>query len=123
MSSPFDPALVQPLKENDGRSLKGDEIRAAFPNLAQFLEPAIAAAPTAAKDELKKRTAKARKAIEAERNTRIERLKLALAHQGVAAPQITKLVDAEKAHAAALLEALEGVSVTLDSACAFIINR
>jgi len=118
-----DQTLLQTLKDTDGRSLKGDEIRAAFPALAQFLEPAIAAATAAAKKELDARISKAKKAIEAERDLRLKRLKLALSHQGVPAAQITKHVEAERGHSDALLEALTGVGVTLDSACAFVINR
>ncbi len=118
-----DATLLQTLKDTDGRSLKGDEIRAAFPNLTQFLEPAIATATAAAKKELDGRLAKAKKAIEAERDLRLKRLKLALGHQGVPPAQIAKQVEVEKAHSEHLLEALGGVSVTLDSACAFVINR
>ncbi|MBK7861003.1 MAG: DEAD/DEAH box helicase family protein [Archangiaceae bacterium] len=118
-----DASLLSTLKDVDGRSLKGDEIRAAFANLPEFLEPAIAAATTAAKKELDARAAKAKKAIEAERATRIKRLTLALTHQGVPAAAIAKQVEVEKAHADALLEALAGVTVQLDSACAFVINR
>jgi ATP-dependent helicase HepA len=118
-----DPTLLQTLKDVDGRPLKGDDIRAGFPTLPQFLDPAVAAGTQAAKIELGKRAAKAKVAIEAERELALKRIKLALTHQGVGAAQIEKQLEAERAHAESLLEALKGVDVVLDSACAFIINR
>jgi ATP-dependent helicase HepA len=118
-----DPSLLSTLKDNDGRPLKGDEVRSAFPTLPQFIDPAIAAATVAAKAELGKRATRAKKAIEAQRDTTLKRLELALKHQGVPSAQIDKQLEQEETYAAALLEALEGVSVTLDSVCAFVINR
>jgi hypothetical protein len=41
----------------------------------------------------------------------------------VPAAQISKQLEDEVAYAGALLDALEGVTVTLDSVCAFVINR
>ena len=118
-----DANLLETLESNDGRSLKGDELRAAFPALAQFLDPAVAAAAVAAKVELDKRAARAKKAIEKERDDAARRMKLALGHQGVSEKLIDEQLAAEDAHAAALVEALGGMKVTLDSVCAFVINR
>jgi hypothetical protein len=118
-----DPNVVGTLKDVDGRSLKGDEIRAGFPALPQFLDPAVTLGTQAAKAELSKRIAKAKAAIESERDLALKRIKLALTHQGVSAAQIDKQLTAERDHAEALLQALAGVDVVLDSACAFIINR
>ena len=58
----------------DGRSLKGDELRAAFPNLPQFLEPASQPPPRPRKSRAQG-AAKGKKAIKAER-TPLRRLSL-----------------------------------------------
>ncbi len=118
-----DSTLLQLLKDNDGRSLKGDDIRAAFPTLPQFMDQAVLAGTLAAKVELEKRAARAKKAIQAELAVESKRIKLALTHQGVSAAQIEKQLDAEHAYSTSLLDALAGVEVTLDSACVFVINR
>lgn len=118
-----DPVLLEILEQHEGRSLKGDEVRVALPQLPKALDAAVAAGALAAKTLLDKRAAKAKLAIEKERDELIKRMQLALGHQGVPAKQIEAQVEQERAHADALIDALKGMKVTLDSACAFVINR
>ncbi|MFZ5469631.1 MAG: helicase-related protein [Myxococcota bacterium] len=117
-----DPTLLEAL-EADGLPLKGDEIRAAFPELPSFVDSAVAAATAAAEEELRRRAKKARAAIEAEREAELTRLELSLSHQGVPKERIAAQLEAERAHYQRLLDALGGLTLTLDSACGFVINR
>ena len=48
-----DPRLLELLAREEGRSLQGDQIRAAFPDLATFVDPAMVEAMRAASDQLK----------------------------------------------------------------------
>lgn len=112
-----------PLLDEDGRSLKGDEIRAAFPGLSEFVPQAAAAALAAAQGQVREQQKVARKAIEAERDAALSRLSFALAHQGLSPGQREAQLSAERGHYESLLEAISGLRVALDSACAFIINR
>ena len=50
-------------------------------------------------------------------------MRLSLKHQGVSAAKIDAALDAETERYQALLEALAGVRVVLDSACAIVVNR
>lgn len=120
---PGDAKVLEALNGSDGKSLKGEDLRAAFPALAGGLDLAVAAGTLAAEAELKRRAARARAVIEAERDGVLARMKLSLQHQGVAAEAIDAQLSAERAHYAALIQALAGVKVTLDAACAFVINR
>lgn len=122
-SPKVDAVLAPLLLEQDGRSLKGDEIRSAFPELADFVDPAVAVGTRAAQAALEKSVAKAAEAIVTERELTCERMQLSLKHQGLHADQIAVQLDAERAYYQSLLDALSKVSVSLDSACAFLINR
>ena len=51
------------------------------------------------------------------------RIKLSLTHQGVPAQKIEQVLVAELDWYDALLAALDGTRLVLDSACAFVINR
>jgi ATP-dependent helicase HepA len=120
---PADAKVLAALNDGVGRSLKGEDLRAAFPALSEGLELAVAAGGMAAEAELKRRAARARAAIEAERDAMLRRVKLSLQHQGVKGDALEAQLSAERAHYAALLQALGGVKVTLDAACAFVVNR
>ena len=120
---PGDGKLLAVLNAETGRSLKGEELRAAFPALPGALDLAVAGGSLAAEAELKRRAARARAAIEAERDTMLRRVRLSLRHQGVNGEAIEAQLSAERAHYTALLQALSGVRVTLDAACAFVVNR
>jgi ATP-dependent helicase HepA len=117
-----DPLLL-PALEAEGRSLKGDEVTRAFPGFGAFVDAAVPVGQKAAEAELGKLAAKAKKAIEAERDAALERLRLSLGHQGLAAEALEAQLDAERAHYERLLKALAGAKVMLDSACGFIVNR
>lgn len=117
-----DPSLLSIL-EGEGRSLKGDEIRAAFAAFSSFVEPALVAARREADAELQKLRQRARAAIETERDRALERLGLALVHQGLSEPARQAELASEKQHYQALLEALSRLDVVLDSAAGFVINR
>ena len=117
------PELLPALRDQEGRSLKGDELRAGFPELPAALDALVEAGQAAAKAELQKRAAKARAAIEAERAGVERRLRLALAHQGVTGAKAEAQVQAEHAHYDAVLGALDGCTVQLDAVCAFVVNR
>jgi len=67
--------------------------------------------------------ARAREAILAECQASLERIGLSLAHQGLAKAKIEAQLAAEGKHYEKLLGALEGLTVVLDSACGFVINR
>jgi ATP-dependent helicase HepA len=109
--------------EADGRALKGDEVSRAFPGIGAFVDAAVPVGLKAAEAELGKLAAKARKAIEAERDAALERMRLSLGHQGLAAEALEAQLDAERTHYERLLKALSGAKAVLDSACGFIINR
>lgn len=116
-------ASLLPALEAEGRALKGDEIRSAFPELPRFVDPAVKVGTQAAEAELAALAKKARKAIETERDEAIRRIRLSLKHQGLGEAEIEAQVAAEERHYAALLEALGKTTMVLDSACGFAINR
>lgn len=118
-----EPALLEMLRDIDGRSLKGTEIPAAFPELAGFLDDAAKAAMTVAKAQLEEIKEQAQEAIEDERDLSMLRIKLSLTHQGVPQQKIDQVMREELSFADELLEALDETKVELDSACAFLINR
>jgi ATP-dependent helicase HepA len=117
-----DPSLLSAL-EADGRALKGDEVSRAFPGIGAFVDAAVPVGRKAAEAELGKLAARAKKAIEAERDAALERMRLSLGHQGLSAEAVEAQLDAERTHYERLLKALSGAKVTLDSACGFVINR
>jgi ATP-dependent helicase HepA len=117
-----DPAVL-PALEKEGTPLKGDQVAAAFPGLPDFVDPAVAVGVKAAEAEARALAARAARAIGRERDATLARLRLALGHQGLAADEVERQVAAEEGHYAALLEALGGLKVVLDSACGFAINR
>jgi ATP-dependent helicase HepA len=114
---------ILPALEREGQGLRGDEIRAVFPELESFVDPALAAGLKAAEAELERVSRRARAAIELDRDAALERLTLAARHQGLPAAALEAHLQAARDHADALLQALRGVSVQLDSACGFSINR
>ncbi|HVG57850.1 MAG TPA: helicase-related protein, partial [Hyalangium sp.] len=116
-------ANLLPVLEKEGRALKGDEVSRAFPGIRAFVEAAVPVGQKAAEAELGKLAAKARKAIEAERDATLERMRLSLGHQGLAAEAVEAQLDTERTHYERLLKALAGAKVVLDSACGFVINR
>lgn len=117
------PDLLEVLKSQDGRSLKGDELRLAFPELAKGLDDLVTAGAEAAKLEAQRRAARAKKAIEAERDKSLKRLALGLSHQGVDPKKAQGALAQEAAHYQGLLDALARCEVSLDSVCAFVVNR
>ena len=123
MGVPRAEAAVLPALETEGRSLKGDEIRAAFPELPQFLDAAVAAGTADAERQMRALQQKARKDIEEEREAALRRMRLSLAHQGLPKEQLEAQLQTEGAHYAALLDALSGLRVELDSVCGFVLNR
>jgi ATP-dependent helicase HepA len=118
-----DEKLLETLNGMDGKSLKGNEALAAFPELPRFLDEAIALAGKTALQRLEALKVSAKQAIEDERDLTMIRIKLALEHQGVEAVRIEQALLAELTASDQLLAALGRVKVTLDSACAFVINR
>ena len=118
-----EPSLLSVLREVDGRSLKPVEVTPAFPELRSFVDDAAKAALEAAKKQLEALKDTAREAIEDERDLSMLRIKLSLQHQGVPEQKIEQVMREELSFADALLEALDGTTVQLDSACAFVINR
>jgi ATP-dependent helicase HepA len=118
-----DPRLLELLAREEGRSLQGDQIRAAFPDLATFVDPAMVEAMRAASDQLKVMQEEARTKLDAERDRALTRLERALRHQGLPPAAIQGQLDAERAHHAALAEALAGLRLQLDSVCAFVVAR
>ncbi|MBN1206160.1 MAG: DEAD/DEAH box helicase family protein [Myxococcaceae bacterium] len=116
-------ASLLPVLEADGRALKGDEVSRAFPGIGAFVDAAVPVGQKAAEAELGKLAAKAKKALEAERDATLERMKLSLGHQGLAAEALEAQLDAERTHYERLMNALSGAKVVLDSACGFVINR
>lgn len=87
------------------------------------MDPAIAEATRAAEVEMRALAETARASIAAERDGAVRRMRLSLQHQGLAEAAITQQLKAEEAHYQALLDALGGLKIALDSACAFVINR
>lgn len=118
-----DASLLEVLKDVEGRPLKGNEVAAAYPELPTFVDPAMVVATAAAKKRLDALKASAREAIEDERDLSVIRIKLSLEHQGVPGGRVDQVLLDELAHYDQLLAALDGTTVTLDSACGFIINR
>lgn len=118
-----DPKLIELLNGADGKSLKGNEALAAFPELPGFLDEAIALATKTAQARLEKMKVNAQQSIEDERDLAMIRIKLALEHQGVPADRVEKALLTELTAYDQLLDALMRVKVTIDSACVFVINR
>jgi ATP-dependent helicase HepA len=87
------------------------------------VDKGVPVAQQAAEAELKKLQTRARKAIEAERDGALERMRLSLTHQGLEAEAVDEQLAAERTHYERLLTALAGAKVVLDSACGFVINR
>ncbi len=119
----LEPKLLDLLAREEGRSLQGDQIRAAFPDLAAFVDPAIAEATRAATGQLRSLRAEARRKLDDERDRVLERLDRALRHQGLAPAAIQAQLDEERAHHRRLAEALDGLQLQLDSVCAFVLTR
>lgn len=119
----LDSRLLEILAREEGRSLQGDQIRAAFPDLATFVDPAMVEAMRAASDQLKDMQVEARTKLDAERDRALTRLERALRHQRLPPAAIGEQLDAERAHHDALAEALAGLRLQLDSVCAFVIAR
>ncbi|HEY1417162.1 MAG TPA: helicase-related protein, partial [Myxococcaceae bacterium] len=119
----LEPGLLELLAREEGRSLQGDQIRAAFPDLSTFVDPAMVEAMRAASDELKEMQVEARRKLDAERDRALTRLERALRHQDLPPSAIREQLEAERAHHAALAEALAGLRLQLDSVCAFVVAR
>ena len=119
----LDPRLLELLGRDDGRSLQGDQIRAAFPGLAGFVDPAVAEATRAANTELEAMQEGAQKRLDAERDRALTRLERALRHQGLPPAAIKDQLEQERAHHRTLVEALKGLRLQLDSVCAFVLAR
>jgi ATP-dependent helicase HepA len=117
-----DSTLLRTLK-TAGRSLKGPELGAAFPELKSFVELAAAEAKKDAALSLKKIRSEAQERIEDERDIAMIRIKLSLEHQGVSADKIERALTQELVAYDELLIALSKTTVALDSACAFVVNR
>jgi ATP-dependent helicase HepA len=115
--------LFEVLATEVGKSLQGDQIRAAFPDLASFVEPGVAEATRAATGQLKAMQTEARKKLDEERDRALIRLERALRHQGMEPATMRAQLDEERAHHRTLVEALEGVRLQLDSVCAFVLAR
>jgi ATP-dependent helicase HepA len=118
----LDPSLL-PILEAEGRSVRGDEVLAAFPELGSFVDKAAAFAVEAAQQQMRQLAKKIRAAIEAEREANEKRLTLSLAHQGLSQSAINSRLSIHRDYYRSLLEALDGLRVNLDSAAAFVINR
>ncbi len=118
-----EPSLLPILREVDGRSLKPNEVGPAFPELQTFVDEAAKAALDSARKQLEAMKDTAREAIEDERDLSMLRIKLSLQHQGVPTQKIDQVMREELSFSDALLDALDGTTVQLDSACAFVINR
>ncbi|HEX8438345.1 helicase-related protein [Archangium sp.] len=114
---------VLPALEAEGKALKGDEVLRLFPGFGAFVDTGVPVAQQAAEAELKKLQTRARKAIEAERDGALERMRLSLTHQGLEAEAVEGQLAAERTHYERLLTALAGAKVVLDAACGFVINR
>ena len=119
----LDPRLLELLGRDEGRSLQGDQIRAAFPGLAGFVDPAVAEATRAAKAQLQAMQTEAEKRLDAERDRALTRLERALRHQGLPPAPIRSQLEKERAYHRTLVEALDGLRLQLDSVCAFVLAR
>jgi len=119
----LEPRLLDLLASEEGKSLQGDQIRAAFPDLAGFVDPGVAEATRSANGELKTMQAEARGKLDAERDRALVRLERALRHQGLPPAAIQAQLEEERAHHRTLVEALDGVRLQLDSVCAFVLAR
>ena len=119
----LDPRLLDLLGREEGRSLQGDQIRAAFPDLAGFVDPAVAEATRAAKAQLQAMQTEAEKRLDAERDRALTRLERALRHQGLPPAPIRSQLEKERAYHRTLVEALDGLRLQLDSVCAFVLAR
>jgi ATP-dependent helicase HepA len=119
----LEPRLLDLLAREEGKSLQGDQIRAAFPDLAAFVDPAVAEATRAAGAQLREMQAGARRKLDQERDQVLVRMERALRHQGLAPAAIAAQLAEERAYHARLLEALEGLTLQLDSVCAFVLAR
>ena len=117
-----DPALLDVLEE-EGRALAHDQVHAAFPDLASFVDAGVAEARRAAEDQLATFRARAREALVAERDLTLDRLGRALQHQGLSAEAVAAQLALERQHAATLERALEKVTLALDSVCGFVVDR
>jgi hypothetical protein len=85
--------------------------------------PALAEATVAAEAELARIRAQAHAALAEEERTVVARLERALRHQGLNHDQCAQRVSRERQHHQALRDALEKLTVSLDSVCGFIVNR
>ncbi|HEY3586919.1 MAG TPA: helicase, partial [Myxococcaceae bacterium] len=119
----LDLRLLELLAREEGKSLQGDQIRAAFPDLASFVDPGVAEATRAANTQLKAMQAEARTKLDSERDRALGRLERALRHQGLPPTAIQAQLEQERAHHRTLVEALEGLELQLDSVCAFVLAR
>jgi hypothetical protein len=97
-------------------------MRAAFPGLSTFVEPAAEAATAAARLQATEAARAARAAIEGERREALRRLALTLKHQGGARKEIAAQQKVADAYYESLLRALKGLGLALDSVCGFVIN-
>jgi ATP-dependent helicase HepA len=118
-----DPSLLPLLNEIDGKPLKGTEVAGAFPELPSFVDEAVRVATIAAQKQLDAMKDAALEAIEDERDLAMVRIRLSLEHQGVPDDRVEQALVAELNHSDALIKALSGTRLALDSACAFVINR
>jgi hypothetical protein len=118
----IDYALSEALRR-ESRALIGEEARAAFAGLPPFVDAAAAAATAAAQLQASEAAGRARAAIDEERAAAQRRLVLSLKHQGVHSKGIAEQQSALDNYYADLFAAVEGLSVTLDSLCGFVINR
>ncbi len=112
-----------PALEVEGTSLKGDQVFAAFPELPSFVDAAVEVGTAAAQRALQALQQEARAAVVAERDAALARVRLSLSHQGVQGKALESQLSEERAHYDGILQALEGLKLTLDSACGFVINR
>jgi len=118
----LDPALLEVLRQ-EGQSLKGAEVQAAFPGLSSFVDPAMVAATSAAQWQLASLSRSARSLIETEREQTVNRLQLSLAHQALPSAAIGAQLQMAHAYYDRLLRALAGLRLGLDSVSGFVINR
>ena len=120
---PGEDTSVLEVLEEDGRALPHDQVRAAFPDLATFVDTGVAEARRAAEDQLSTLRAAAREALVAERDLTLERLGRALHHQGLPDAVVKAQLVLERSYATTLERALEKVRLELDSVCAFVVDR
>ena len=83
-----EPTLHEALKK-PGRSLKGEEVLQGFPEIEDFVDPAVVLAMKDASAQVTQLQKKAKAAIEAERDAALARMKLALSHQGLSEKTVT----------------------------------